>query len=278
MKAQDNSVKAQKLANESAEKRTAMLIAQQEKTNAMYQDMYNKNMQYAKDQDTLNEIAKKENQAKWNPYVNAGTDALSQYQNAITDSGSWYNTQLDPNQIANDPSYQWRLEQGLNATSNSAAARGGLLGGAAQKALTDYAQGAASNEYQNAWARDQQVKQNRLNGLGNLVNTGMSATGQWTGLNQASQLNNVMSQLGSNYTNQLIASDSSYNDALVGIVGDNYNNQIKALQSAQPKQSMLGGFLSGAASGAAAGSAAGPWGALAGGIGGGLYGAFSSRG
>lgn len=278
MKAQDNSVKAQKLANESAEKQTAMLIAQQEKTNAMYQDMYNKNMQYAKDQDTLNEIAKKENQAKWNPYVNAGTDALSQYQNAVTDPGSWYNTQLNPNEIENDPSYQWRLGQGLNATSNSAAARGGLLGGAAQKALTDYAQGAASNEYQNAWARDQQMKQNRLNGLGNLVNTGMSATGQWTGLNQASQLNNVMSQIGSQYTNQQVASDSSYNDALTGIVANNYNNQIKALQSAQPKQSMLGGFLSGAASGAAAGSAAGPWGALAGGIGGGLYGAFSSRG
>jgi hypothetical protein len=57
-----------------------------------------------------------------------------------------------------DPSYNWRLQQGLGAVENSAAANGLLHSGGTLKALNNYAQGAASQEFQNQF--------NRLNSLG----------------------------------------------------------------------------------------------------------------
>lgn len=274
----DNSVKAQKLANESAEKQTAMQIAQQQKTNEMYQNMFNNNMQYAKDQDTLNEQAKLQNQAKLNPYVDAGTSALKDYQNAVSDQNSWYNQQFTGEDLLKDPSYLNRLQTGQNSLDNSLAAKNGLLSGAALKATTQYNQNFASNEYQNAWARDQQEKNNRLNGYANLVNTGYNATNAWTGQNQASQLNNVMSNLLTNYTNQQVNSDSSYTDALTGITANNYNSQIGALQGAKGGNAM-GGALSGAAAGASVGTAIMPgWGTAIGAGVGAIGGAFASRG
>ena len=274
----DNSVKAQKLANESAEKQTAMQIAQQQKTNEMYQNMFNNQMQYAKDQDTLNEQAKLQNQAKLNPYVDSGTSALKDYQNAISDQNSWYNQQFTGEDLLKDPSYLNRLQTGQNSLDNSLAAKNGLLSGAALKATTQYNQNFASNEYQNAWSRDQQEKNNRLNGYANLVNTGYNATNAWTGQNQASQLNNVMSNLLTNYTNQQVNSDSSYTDALTGITANNYNSQIGALQGARGGNAM-GGALSGAAAGASVGTAIMPgWGTAIGAGVGAIGGAFASRG
>lgn len=52
-----------------------------------------------------------------------------------------------------DPSYTWRLNQGLAAVESSAAARGGYFSGNTGVALTDYGQGAASQEYQNQFGR-----------------------------------------------------------------------------------------------------------------------------
>jgi len=62
----------------------------------------------------------------------------------------------EANMVA-DPGYQFRLKQGQQALENSASARGTLRGGAQLKALTDYAQGAASQEYQNAYNRSRDV-------------------------------------------------------------------------------------------------------------------------
>lgn len=56
-------------------------------------------------------------------------------------------------EAANDPGYQFRLQQGTQALQNSAAARGTLNDSGTLKALTDYGQGAASQEYQNVWNR-----------------------------------------------------------------------------------------------------------------------------
>jgi len=49
--------------------------------------------------------------------------------------------------VAQDPSYQFRLNQGLGAVQNRFAASGSPFSGAAARALTDYAQQAASQEY-----------------------------------------------------------------------------------------------------------------------------------
>jgi len=87
-----------------------------------------------------------------------------------------------------DPSYQWRLQQGQQALERSAAGRGGLQSGATLKALTNYSQGAASQEYQAAFDRfmGQQklgLDRNRLQAdtLSGLANRGLAANTQQGG-------------------------------------------------------------------------------------------------
>jgi hypothetical protein len=52
-----------------------------------------------------------------------------------------------------DPSYQFRLNEGLKGVSASAAGKGALKSGATLKALQNYGQQAASQEYANAYGR-----------------------------------------------------------------------------------------------------------------------------
>lgn len=55
--------------------------------------------------------------------------------------------------LANEPGYQFRLNQGLKALDQSAAARGNLRTGGQIKAFNDYSQNYAAQEYENAWSR-----------------------------------------------------------------------------------------------------------------------------
>ncbi|ENU45344.1 DNA transfer protein p32 [Acinetobacter nosocomialis] len=108
------------------------------------------------------------------PYMQAGYDALKQLMGGMGQNGQFmqaYNGQ----DIYNDPSYKFRLNQGLNAVQGGAAAQGGLLSGATQKALNDYAQNFASQEYQNAYNRYNADQTNQYNRLSNLVGLGQSA-------------------------------------------------------------------------------------------------------
>lgn len=57
-----------------------------------------------------------------------------------------------------DPSYEWRLNQGLDAMEQSAAARGSLMSGETLRALNDYAGGSASQEFSNAFNRGTNVR------------------------------------------------------------------------------------------------------------------------
>jgi hypothetical protein len=54
----------------------------------------------------------------------------------------------------NDPGYQFRLQQGTDRLQNAASARGTLNDSGTLKALLDYGQDAASQEYANVWQRD----------------------------------------------------------------------------------------------------------------------------
>lgn len=88
----------------------------------------------------------------------------------------------------NDPSYQWRLEQGQGAVERSAAARGLLNSGNAAVELMNYGQGAASTEYQAQFNRTLQAMQasetsfqsgyNRLAELSGMTPSQQIAAGQ----------------------------------------------------------------------------------------------------
>lgn len=64
---------------------------------------------------------------------------------------------------SNDPAYQFDLQQGEQAVQRSAAAQGGLVSGGAMKDLNDYAQGYASNQYQQSYQNALQGYQTNFN-------------------------------------------------------------------------------------------------------------------
>lgn len=75
-----------------------------------------------------------------------------------------------------DPGYAFRLKEGLKALDAQAAARGGMISGAALKAAGRYGQDYASNEYNNAFNRYQTNRSNQLQPLQSLMGVGQTAT------------------------------------------------------------------------------------------------------
>jgi hypothetical protein len=87
------------------------------------------------------------------PYQEAGVNALNRMR-----SGDVMGMM--------DPSYQFRLGEGMKALDRQAAARGGLISGGALKAAQRYGQEFASNEFGNAYNR-----------LASMAGLGQTATG-----------------------------------------------------------------------------------------------------
>jgi hypothetical protein len=91
------------------------------------------------------------------PFQEAGVNALNKMQ-----SGNVMGMM--------DPSYQFRLGEGLKALDRQAAARGGLISGGALKAAQRYGQDFASQEFGNAYNR-----------LASMAGIGQTATGAMGG-------------------------------------------------------------------------------------------------
>ena len=108
----------------------------------------------------------------------------------LTDSGGGQGGQAGGAQPYNfstdDPSYQWRLQQGLEGVQKSAAANGTLLTGGTLKDLTAFGQGMASTEYQNAFGR-----KNTLADLGLRAAGGQASAGTSYGNGASDQLSNI---------------------------------------------------------------------------------------
>lgn len=106
------------------------------------------------------------------PWREVGAKSIRQLRTAI-DKGMFnpsnlnqgkrfqFSEQYDPGRadrrvnvdIEEDPSYQFRKQEGINALDASAAARGRLQSGAQDRAVTRYGSDLASQEYQRAYAR-----------------------------------------------------------------------------------------------------------------------------
>ena len=104
-----------------------------------------------------------------------------------TTTGSGYLTQqFTPEAFAAgiDPGYAFRLQQGQMANQRAAAVSGGALSGNVLKGLQDYTQGAASQEYQNAFNRFQTQRNNIYSNLANIAGIGQTSQGQQNQLAQ----------------------------------------------------------------------------------------------
>jgi hypothetical protein len=123
------------------------------------------------------------------PWMQAGQTAL----NALTPLATNY-TPFGMNQFQQDPGYQFRLSEGQRAMGHQAGARGGLVSGTSLKAMQDYAQNSASNEYNNAFNRYQTERNAQLNPLQSLAGVGQTTAAQLgqSGAANANAMGNYM--------------------------------------------------------------------------------------
>ena len=118
------------------------------------------------------------------PFMQAGVRALGKLESAAD------YTPFEYNAMTADPGYKFRLGEGQRALAHQTGARGGLVSGQSLKAMQDYAQGAASNEYTNAFNRYQIERTARLAPLQSLVGVGQT-TGMQLGQTGAANATNV---------------------------------------------------------------------------------------
>lgn len=129
----------------------------------------------------------RQDQSKWR---DAGEQALADIQNS-TDLKATFNM----SDFQADPGYAFRMQEGQKAIERSAAARGGLMSGGTMKALTQYGQNVASDEYQKAYDRFNSDRDRRFNRLASIAGIGQTANSTVAAAGQ-----NLGNQLGQNIT------------------------------------------------------------------------------
>jgi hypothetical protein len=165
-------------------------------------------------------------QANEAPWLNAGKQALSQLSGLTSTPGQGLLENFKaPTAITeqNDPGYQERLKLGQQALENSAAARGGLLSGNTAKAVTDYAQNYASNEYSNVYGRAfntfETNQANTFNRLSALAGTGQQAANSLGQQGQAAagNVSNINAIGGAQQGNSLMAAGNARASGYAGV-------------------------------------------------------------
>lgn len=135
-----------------------------------------------------------------NPFVEASAPARQQIQNG-TGAGGEFNTPFTSAEfdLYKDPSYQWRLSEGQRALQAQANANGSRFSGGFNKALNDYSQNAASQEYAAAFGRRETDLGSRFNRLMAAAGMGQQAAGDLAGLDTstANQIAGLQTDLAS---------------------------------------------------------------------------------
>jgi len=145
------------------------------------------------------------------PFQEAGVNALAKMQKGVVSDYM-------------DPSYQFRLGEGMKALDRQAAARGGLISGGALKAAQRYGQDYASQEFGNAY--------NRLAAMAGIGQTATGAMGNAAG--------NFGVNAGQNYMGAANARASGYvggANALTGGLNQylNYTQSQNLLNALRPQ-------------------------------------------
>jgi hypothetical protein len=161
------------------------------------------------------------------PWLDAGAAALPQLSSMAANAPSFTAQDFKNNM---DPGYQFNLQQGLDAIQRSAAARGGLQNGGTLKALSGYAQGQASNEYQNAYSRFMNNQNTQFNRLSSIAGLGQTANGQLaqSGMENAGALGSIGMSGANAQGAASIAGGQMWGNTLSSLGGQIGNNAMSA--------------------------------------------------
>jgi hypothetical protein len=153
------------------------------------------------------------------PWLEAGRASLADLMRQMQSGG--FDNRLDPSTLANDPGFQFRMAEGQKALERSAAARGGLNSGGFMKGLARYSQGVASDEYQNAWARNESGLTNRFNRLASLAGVGQAAAQSLGGMGSqhAGNMGNLYGAIGNAQAAGAIGTGNAIGNTLGQVAG-----------------------------------------------------------
>jgi hypothetical protein len=194
-------------------------------------------------------------EAAYDPYQQAGLAGQNQLLNYLgigadrgaQGYGQYANSQFTPEAFAanQDPGYGFRMKEGLKAVDAQAAARGGLISGAALKASQRFGQDMASQEYQNAFNRYQTSRQatlapyQQLQGMGMNAATGLSGAAGGYGTNALGAYGGYGSAANSAYGGYGAAAGNAYGalgsglynttgtaGSMINSAYGNYGNQV----------------------------------------------------
>lgn len=165
------------------------------------------------------------------PWLNAGSKALGTLQEKIA---------AGPGEFTADPGYQFRLEQGNKQLTANAAATGNLASGRTLKALTEYGQDYASNEYDKFINRFYQslTPYQSLAGLGQTTATNMGNQAVATGNSVAAAERGAGNALASIYSQTGSNLSSLYQNS-GNVMASNYMNQGNALAQGYLNQGQI---------------------------------------
>lgn len=142
-----------------------------------------------------------------------------------------------------DPGYAFRLKEGMKQLSGGARAGGGAVSGRTMMGAQDYAQGLASQEYQNAFNRYQTNRANQLQPLGNLMASGQSAaSNQGAAAGQYGAAGgNLMTGAGQAIGAGQLGAGQSMAAGQLG-AGNTWNNALGNLSSSYQQNQMMNRF------------------------------------
>jgi hypothetical protein len=194
------------IGGKASKKAAGIQAASADRATELQREMYEKNIELQK------------------PFREAGISAqnkLLDYMGLTPGAGGKYARDFGMQDFQQDPGYAFRIAEGMKALDRTAAARGGLLSGAALRGATRYGQEMGSQEYTNAFNRYQTNRANQLNPLQSLMGSGQTAAG-----NVANAGQNYANQAGQNYMNAGNARASGYVGAAnswTNAIGNAYN-------------------------------------------------------
>lgn len=176
------------------------------------------------------------------PWMNQGQVSLKQLGQQFGKVSSPGNQPFDLSKFQASPAYNFNLEQGMNAINKGAAARGNFYAPQTLQDLGKFAQGTASNEFQNSFGNYNTNQNNLFSRLQTLSGGGQNAAANLgaLGAQTAGQIGGNMIGAG----NANAAGIVGATNAVGGGVSDYYNYQLmqRLIGQQAPTYGMTGNF------------------------------------
>lgn len=229
-------------------------------------EQYAQSLQFLQAQEDYNRGQSQANVDMYAPGVQSYNNALQQLNDVYSNPNSFLNKQYTGEDFQNDPGFAFTLQQGNTALNNSLAAGNGVMSGAAQKAISKYNQGVASQYFNDGFARDQQSKMNQYNALQSLLSQGQFALSGTQGSRTPTNIGSQQAGLATNYGNSLnsIIGNSADAQSALKMQEARTNAYYDSLQQQAGGNGLSSALMGGVMGGVTGFMTGGPWGAVAG--------------